>query len=249
MKRFLIVFVLTFSFFFFGCGKDNDEKIKIDMADVIWDYNNDFEYDGKEKSVKLINLPKEVSVTYSGVVSEDSIGLHTATATLSYDSEKYELINNTVPLTLNWKIWDIFAINGAHGTISSSSLYEGRYTRSLINYIHFVNYITEDSSLVTENAPYLWSETIDDELHLYIGYNNTRYRNIKLPPNSAYLFASMVNLKGITGWENVDTSRVTNMRYMFYNAGYSTTEPWSLDVSSFKTQKVTDMESMFEGLG
>ena len=53
-------------------------------------------------------------------------------------------------------------------------------------------------------------------------------------------WTNSLNLKEIR-FNNVDTSRVTNMSYMFFNCTLLTT----LDVSHFDTSKVTDMNDMF----
>ena len=69
------------------------------------------------------------------------------------------------------------------------------------------------------------------------------------PEDSAYLFSSdltgskyLNNLTEIEGLNQLDTSNVTNMSYMFKEMSNLT----SLDVSSFDTSKVTTMESMFK---
>ena len=61
--------------------------------------------------------------------------------------------------------------------------------------------------------------------------------------NSRGLFSFLYNLKTIQGLENLDTSQVTDMSYMFAfceNLTY-------LDVSHFYTPQVTDMSHMFQG--
>ncbi|EME8125041.1 BspA family leucine-rich repeat surface protein, partial [Enterococcus faecium] len=71
--------------------------------------------------------------------------------------------------------------------------------------------------------------------------------DVVAPTNSMRLFSAdaksktLTRLQEITGLENLDTSQVTNMNYMFYNC-------WSLqslDLSSFDTSQVTDMSYMF----
>ncbi len=58
--------------------------------------------------------------------------------------------------------------------------------------------------------------------------------------DSSYLFCEFDKLESIEGLEYLDTSNVTNMRYMFYWC----TSLVELDVSNFDTSKVTDMNSM-----
>ena len=61
-------------------------------------------------------------------------------------------------------------------------------------------------------------------------------------PTSLYrFFMNLTKLETITGLEYLNTEKVTNMRYMFYNCSSLT----SLDVTHFNTAKVTDMGNMF----
>ena len=61
-------------------------------------------------------------------------------------------------------------------------------------------------------------------------------------PTSCYKwFYGCTNLTEIKGIENLNTEKVTNMGFMFYDC-YALT---SLDVSKFDTQKVEDMSNMF----
>lgn len=254
-KKYLYVIgIFLFMICLGGCNKNNNdnEKIKIDMLNVRWDYNDDIEFDNHEHQVRLINLPKEVTATYGQATTAMYPGEYTVTVSFTYDSTKYELINNNVQTELNWRIWDVFSVNDAEYNVENNhhnSLFENRYTRSLINYIHFVNYITDDETKVTQSSPYLWHENVNNELHLYIGFDSTKYKNIKLPQDSSYYFAYMHNLEDITGLEYVDTSKVTDMDFMFYSTGYNSDGDWTLDLSSFNTKNVTSMESMFERTG
>jgi len=78
-------------------------KIKriFDLSDVIWDSSKKI-YDGKEKSVNLIGLPKEINPKYDGNFSEQ-VGKYEATAILNYNKEIYEIENIPV-LNHSWKI-------------------------------------------------------------------------------------------------------------------------------------------------
>ncbi|BDR57011.1 BspA family leucine-rich repeat surface protein [Xylocopilactobacillus apis] len=61
--------------------------------------------------------------------------------------------------------------------------------------------------------------------------------------NSLYgIFAGMKNLTQITGLTNLNTTSVTNMRYMFQNCS----SLLNIDVSSFDTSLVDDMSFMFD---
>ena len=61
------------------------------------------------------------------------------------------------------------------------------------------------------------------------------------PTTTCDWFYYMQNLQTITGMNYLNTSEVTNMRYMFNGCSSLTT----LDLSSFNTSKVTDMAYMF----
>ena len=61
-------------------------------------------------------------------------------------------------------------------------------------------------------------------------------------PTSLYkFFANLTKLKTITGLEYLNTEKVTNMSYMFFNCSSLT----SLDVTHFNTAKVTNMNRLF----
>ena len=79
------------------------EKIKIDVSGVAWDYTSPFEYDGTAKTVTLKNIPDHVTVQYSGEYQKTEAGTYTATATLTPETDEYEL-QGTTTLTLNWEI-------------------------------------------------------------------------------------------------------------------------------------------------
>ena len=64
---------------------------------------------------------------------------------------------------------------------------------------------------------------------------------IVLNSNVSGMFASFANLTEIDFGHGLDTSKVTNMRSMFYDCGSLT----SLDLSGFDTSNVTNMQGMF----
>ncbi len=59
--------------------------------------------------------------------------------------------------------------------------------------------------------------------------------------NMSYMFRLCTSLSSITGLSNFDTSNVTTMRCMFENVKVT-----SLDLSNFNTSKVTDIAYMFK---
>ncbi|MBP1539806.1 MAG: BspA family leucine-rich repeat surface protein, partial [Prevotella sp.] len=62
------------------------------------------------------------------------------------------------------------------------------------------------------------------------------------PTSTYYWFNSCANLTSITGWENLNTSEVTNMREMFSDCRKIT----NLNLNKFNTSKVTNMSGMFQ---
>ena len=150
-KRFLILSLFMFSLvpvvvFFSGCSNPDPEKIKLNMFNAKWDYNGDFEIEknsNKKFEVKVKGLPEEVSAVYTGNTTY-SAGDYEATVELVYDKQKYELINNNLSTTLNWKVYDIFFLdkvsNYENAYSGNTSRWFGASSRRNINYIHFVKY-------------------------------------------------------------------------------------------------------------
>ena len=77
-------------------------KYKIDCSAIVWDYAQPFGYDGNIKEVKLINVPNNVTVTYTNNSATD-VGDYVAQANLVYDNNNYEIYNFNCP-QLNWTI-------------------------------------------------------------------------------------------------------------------------------------------------
>ena len=94
-------------------------KANIDFTNVRWDYDGSypFTYDGEEKTVSIINLPKGVTVkNYTGTISATDAGDYTATAIIEYDKNNYNIINDEhLVLTQQWTInkaqIDMFGVN------------------------------------------------------------------------------------------------------------------------------------------
>lgn len=87
----------------------------------------------------------------------------------------------------------------------------------------------------------------DSDAPIYASYSggtltiSTSAPKIRLDANAAYLFSYLKNLTTITGLENLDTSRVENMSFMFNYCNSLTT----LNLSTFNTANVTSMRRMF----
>ncbi len=124
--------------------------------------------------------------------------------------------------------------------------------REQIKNVHIVDHIAEENELnrveswdLSSNSDgsimgWLVQANEDDTApyDLYIGYEG------ELKAKSlAYAFYNMTNLETIDGLEKIDTSNVTNMKWMFYNTKLST-----LDLSKWDTSKVTNMAGMFDNM-
>lgn len=70
-----------------------------------------------------------------------------------------------------------------------------------------------------------------------------RYAKMYLNPNSSNMFAGFTNVTEIIGLNLLDTSKVTNMSYMFSGC----TSLKHVDISSWDMSKVTNMSYMFNG--
>ncbi len=84
---------------------------------------------------------------------------------------------------------------------------------------------------------YILDENNNGMYEVYIGGNG----GVLAPPDSGNLFYDFTEATSINGLENLDTSNVTRMGYMFANC-YNLTE---LDLSHFDTSNVTNMNGMF----
>ena len=117
------------------------------------------------------------------------------------------------------------------------------YTKEGDDYILHLHAGTLGTPGKDEDEDYIWDAGI--------GSLNTAFQQqltqIIIDPgvianqNSRGLFSHLRKLKTIQGLENLDTSQVTNMSWMFAFCESLT----NLDVSHFDTSQVTDMSSMF----
>ena len=89
------------------------------------------------------------------------------------------------------------------------------------------------------------NEDDDNYYNLYLQADGLIYPNT----NASYYFFDMRYLSVIDNLEGLDTSNVTNMKGMFYYAGYKNPE-FTLDLGNkFDTSKVEDMSFMFAFVG
>ena len=98
------------------------------------------------------------------------------------------------------------------------------------NHSHFVGSIGASSEIL--NCNWQW---IKELTQIFID------PGVIANQDSSYLFAGLENLQQIIGLANLDTTKITNMSWMFHEC-YSLA---SLDVSHFNTANVTNMSWMF----
>ena len=88
----------------------------------------------------------------------------------------------------------------------------------------------------------MWEEHVQYKLRIL-----TFVHNVYLPEDSSYFFANkpyaLWKLDEINGFHRIDTSRVKDMSYMFYNT--SATSLSDLDISGWDTSNVENMSHMF----
>ena len=99
-----------------------------------------------------------------------------------------------------------------------------------------------DSSKVVRNLGNLRTTPPQHVDGGYVSYQVTKVNilNKIVPTSCEYWFKDFYNLTEIVNIQNLDTSLVTNMEYMF-----ATCERLIADVSSFNTGNVTNMQGMF----
>ena len=96
-------------------------KANIDFTNVGWSYDDSYPstYDGKEKTIELINIPDNVEVTYENNKATNA-GTYNATAIIEYDENNYKITNDEhLVLTKQW------SINKAKNTISGELVLNG----------------------------------------------------------------------------------------------------------------------------
>ena len=110
--------------------------------------------------------------------------------------------------------------------------------------------VEQTGNMMTIKLPYITIENItEDNEEEAMNQMMTEVSKIKkvvikneiVPDSMAYWFFSLINLTEISGFENLDTSNVADMSYMFNNCNTIS----NIDLSSFNTSNVTDMNNMF----
>ena len=127
----------------------------------------------------------------------------------------------------------------------------GYLTGRFMSYANFNNgtltFYYDNISSTRAGTNYEMNEGSNDPAWSSVGSQIT---NVKFDPSFAETrrtttckwFSGCTNLTSITGWENLNTSEVTNMREMFSDCRKIT----NLNLNKFNTSKVTNMSGMFQ---
>lgn len=109
-------------------------KAEYDLTRAGWDYERSFDYDGVEKRVRLVGLPRGVTAVYHGTYSAVLPGIYIARAELLYDAANFK--KPSVP-PLTWEIseggeglpaWVALIIITAAGGVTAT-LYAAAYRK------------------------------------------------------------------------------------------------------------------------
>ena len=103
------------------------------------------------------------------------------------------------------------------------------------------------STYGTSEASWEW----DSERNLFTKVKiDESFKNYKGLNSTAFMFSSFVNVNSQEGFENIDTSNVTDMEGMFWMYGYKSTALNTVpDVSNWNTSNVKVMNHMFWNYG
>ncbi len=215
-----------------------------DFTNITWTWSSD--YDSATATVKCSDCGKEYTVdadiTYTEYTPEPPYfsGAIVYTATADFSDIGGGIYTDTKTYSMKTAgIVDVFAIYSEDDTSLSfytddtvptaGSTYNGKTVTEVYEDLDSLDVTGTDGAPWYSIRRSITSVVIDPS-----------FMNAK-PKSLAYWFGYLINCKSIEGLENIDTSNVTNMEWMFWNCR-SLTE---LDVSSFDTSNVTDMSDMF----
>ena len=194
------------------------------------------------------DIEDDTNLVVLEAASEGETGDGKTTCTLCQKGDNYDEVE---------KVKEEVAINDRTLMTTTSSS-----TKAFWNYREKIKNITfEESINIPDDAYESWdvSSTGNGKVMAYITKNATysSYYDLYIQgdgkiyanPNSSYLFNNFKNLDNINNMSVLNTSKVTNMSYMFAQTGYSS-KVITLDLGNkFDTSKVTNMMYMFYETG
>ena len=160
----------------------------------------------------------------------------------TYDNKVLTLNNVTSDTTCTVKLVNEMTTLYTDGTLIINEQLKDRSTNISKHGAVTNKYVAmdNDNPYTFNSSSVIWENERINVKNVEIG------RTIK-PTSTAYWFDELTNMeKG--DFTNLDTSNVTDMSYMFYNAGKNVLS-FKLNLSNLNTSKVTDMSYMFYNAG
>ena len=156
-------------------------------------------------------------------------------------------------VTVNTKLKSLAAtvVSGTDTTISTYTTVDN-YVKSIDVHLETTapaGFTPSEKNTISSSASnkpiYIVFDNTNDAgiMHFY-----TEGERIFLPADSSSMFRDFRALSGLSAISDWDSSNVTNMYSMFYNAGYNVAT-FALDLSSWNTSNVTDMSGLFASTG
>ena len=179
----------------------------------------------KQKKIKIISK-LSMALMYLVLIISVLLFADTKKATIKTgligENVEAEYNDQTATLTIR-------SINGVKGTIDRDMWADFMHTKVKVwNGNHMDDYSCNHKILTFENPVY----APEDSSYLLAGEHSS--------VNKLWGLASHFYLETINNIENLDTSRVTNMKAMFYG-----TKIPNIDITMWDTSKVTNMSQMF----
>ena len=191
---------------------------------------------------------KDIIFSLEGLETGDIINSYSERSfsiTFKYSSDVSVVNNNILNSYLNFKFVEPANMKSAGNGYSGEFW---KYKTSITNIV-FQNEISDIDGAISFDVSEESNGTVmshlvsngDDTYTLYLQSDSI----ISAPVNSSYLFDGFTKLQSIENINYLETSKVTNMSYMFNNNNSLT----SLDLSNFDTSNVTNMANMFSYCG
>ena len=216
-----------------GTNLDGTWKIETDERILKIPTPNFSIYDGTEQSISLNNFDSEL-MELSGITKATETGDYIATVSLKYPDKNTWLDGTTDPIDITWEL-------------IKDTIYVTLYTDGTLGFSNDESTIAEKTvskrygdiakSHYTSSGDVPWNSDV-------ASIKTVEFVNECVPAEStAYWFYYCKNLTSINNLSNLNTSLVTNMKYMFGECEKLT----KLNLSNFDTKNVTCMDLMFNG--
>ena len=169
------------------------------------------------------------------------------------------IVKEEVTYYARWQLKEAIFDSGQNVNVKMKNLANNRTDMNYYYYIdNSIKSIERSNSLPLDFTPTSNNNVAspDSAYPIYIWFDNTvgvlyyycEKELVYLNTNSSYMFSYMYYLESAPDLSNLDTSKVTNMSYMFYYAGYADTN-FNLDLSNWDTSNVTNMAFLFYSAG